>query len=99
MSGVEPLSASSPAVVPGDDSLIYRGGVMASVTHGGRALAFARQHKMAYRQVLDFSANINPLGPSTKALAAIRHGLDLGRGYPDQKSLGPARCLSNRPRG
>src|SRR3989442_2427445 len=98
MSGVEPLSASSPAVVPGDDSLIYRGGVMASVTHGGRALMFARQHKLDYREVLDFSANINPLGPSTKALEAIRHGLDLVRVYPDEKSLGLVRCLSNRLR-
>ena len=71
---------------------------MASVTHGGRALMFARQHKLDYREVLDFSANINPLGPSTKALEAIRHGLDLVRVYPDEKSVGLVRCLSNRLR-
>ncbi|HYR42120.1 MAG TPA: threonine-phosphate decarboxylase [Terriglobia bacterium] len=69
---------------------------MASVTHGGRALMFAREHKMDYREVLDFSANINPLGPSTKALEAIRNALDLVRVYPDEKSVRLVRCLSSR---
>jgi threonine-phosphate decarboxylase len=69
---------------------------MASVTHGGRALMFAREHEMDYRDVLDFSANINPLGPSPKALEAIRQGLDLVRIYPDENSVRLTQSLSDR---
>jgi threonine-phosphate decarboxylase len=64
------------------------------ISHGGRALAFARERKIDYRDVLDFSANINPLGPSPKALAAIRDGLDLIAVYPDEMSSRLTRRLS-----
>jgi threonine-phosphate decarboxylase len=69
---------------------------MASVTHGGRALMFAREHEMDYRQVLDFSANINPLGPSKAALEAVRNALDLVHVYPDEKPVRLINCLSDR---
>jgi threonine-phosphate decarboxylase len=64
--------------------------------HGGRALAFARERNMDYREVLDFSANINPLGPSPNAVTAIRDGLDLIAVYPDEMSSGLTRRLSER---
>src|SRR6266581_2373843 len=78
--------------------LLFAGGPMAStsITHGGRALAFAREHHIDYREVLDFSANINPLGPSPKAIEAIKEALDRVRIYPDERSDGLAHCLSDR---
>jgi threonine-phosphate decarboxylase len=68
------------------------------VTHGGRALSFARERHVDYRDVLDFSANINPLGPSPKALDAIRENLDIVCLYPDENSNRLTRCLSDRLR-
>ena len=64
------------------------------VMHGGRALSFAREHSVDYREVLDFSASINPLGPSPKAIAAIKNGADLVRVYPDENPIRLIRCLS-----
>lgn len=66
------------------------------VMHGGRALSFAREHNVDYREVLDFSASINPLGPSPKAIAAIKDGADLVRVYPDENPVRLIRCLSER---
>ena len=71
---------------------------MASVTHGGRALIFAHEHNIDYREVLDFSANINPLGPSPKAVEAIKQGIDRVRVYPDENSASLVRALSDRLR-
>ncbi len=68
------------------------------ISHGGRALAFARERNMDYREVLDFSANINPLGPSPNAVAAIRDGLDLIAVYPDEMSSRLTRRLSEQLR-
>ncbi len=67
-----------------------------AVTHGGRALAFARERNIDYREVLDFSANINPLGPSPMALAAIRESLDLVQVYPEEVSSRLTCRLSER---
>jgi threonine-phosphate decarboxylase len=69
---------------------------MAPVTHGGRALQFARERNIDHRDVLDFSANINPLGPSAKAIEAIKESLDLVNVYPDEFPLTLVRCLSDR---
>ena len=66
------------------------------VMHGGRALMFAREHNVDYREVLDFSASINPLGPSPQAIAAIKDGADLIRVYPDEDPVRLIRCLSDR---
>jgi len=66
--------------------------------HGGKALMFARDRSVDYRAVLDFSANINPLGPSPKAIEAIRQELDLIRVYPDEYPVRLTRLLSERLR-
>lgn len=42
--------------------------------------------KSALREILDFSSNINPLGPSPKALEAIKKNLGLIPYYPDPDS-------------
>src|SRR5436190_23810883 len=68
---------------------------MASVlNHGGRALAFARERNLDYRDVLDFSANINPLGPSPKVIAALQDSLDTITAYPEEMPARFVRCLS-----
>lgn len=54
------------------------------MNHGGRILRFARERGLDFRQVTDFSANINPLGPSPRVLDAIRDALDLVRVYPHE---------------
>ena len=67
-----------------------------SITHGGRALAFARERRLDYREVTDFSANINPLGPSPLALDALKESLDLIKVYPDEFSVRLAHVISDR---
>jgi threonine-phosphate decarboxylase len=67
-----------------------------SITHGGRALAFARERRLDYREVMDFSANINPLGPSPLALDALKQSLDLIKVYPDEFSVRLTHAISDR---
>src|SRR6185295_8740206 len=45
---------------------------------------------------LDFSANINPLGPAPSALAAIRKSLDVLALYPDEMSDRLRSALADR---
>jgi threonine-phosphate decarboxylase len=71
---------------------------MALVTHGGRVLTIAREHAVDYRDLLDFSANINPLGPSPKAVEAIQQAIDRIGVYPEETSAGLNRALSERLR-
>jgi threonine-phosphate decarboxylase len=52
-------------------------------THGGQVFAAARLQGVPPDSILDFSANINPLGPSPKALRRLRRDLSLIRFYPD----------------
>lgn len=65
------------------------------VEHGGRALAFARAQNIDYRRVVDFSANINPLGPSPLAMAALRESLDMVQVYPDESPHRLIACLAD----
>lgn len=55
--------------------------------HGGNPYALERRIGLSLDQVLDFSANINPLGPSAVGLEAVRAALEGFRGpltrYPD----------------
>ncbi|ADG82172.1 threonine-phosphate decarboxylase CobD [Thermincola potens] len=62
--------------------------------HGGNLRAAAEQYGIAISDLIDFSANINPLGPSTKALEAIRNSLDRVAHYPDPDCLELRRALS-----
>jgi threonine-phosphate decarboxylase len=55
-------------------------------THGGQVFAAARLQGVAPDRILDFSANINPLGPSPKALQRLRRDLALIRFYPDTEN-------------
>jgi threonine-phosphate decarboxylase len=54
--------------------------------HGGQVFAAARLRRVPLDRVLDFSANINPLGPSPRALRRLRRDLALIRFYPDTEN-------------
>jgi len=51
--------------------------------HGGRRREFADKYGLKPAAILDFSVNINPLGPSSKAIKAIESSLDNIAAYPD----------------
>src|ERR1041385_8465511 len=93
---VEQVLASSPPPVYRRRHFIHTPRSLAMVMHGGRALMFAREHNVDFREVLDFSASINPLGPSPKAIAAIRDSADLIRVYPEEDPVRLILCLSDR---
>lgn len=46
-------------------------------THGGNLNKAARKYGLPVKELTDFSANINPLGPSRKLLSAISKNLNL----------------------
>ena len=52
-------------------------------THGGNIFKFAHEHHIEPHEVIDFSANINPLGPSPKGLQSMQDRLPYISHYPD----------------
>ena len=52
-------------------------------THGGNIFKFSHDHKINLSEVTDFSANINPLGPSQRGLDALNAQLRYISHYPD----------------
>ncbi|HEU0121370.1 MAG TPA: aminotransferase class I/II-fold pyridoxal phosphate-dependent enzyme [Bryobacteraceae bacterium] len=57
-----------------------------SVTHGGNIFGAAEAGGMPWQGVLDFSASINPLGPSASAREAVVAALDRIVHYPERTS-------------
>jgi threonine-phosphate decarboxylase len=53
------------------------------VSHGGDVWGFARKYNIPLEKVLDFSGPINFLGPSPKAVEAVKRYARLIRFYPD----------------
>ena len=51
--------------------------------HGGNIFQFAHEQRIEPYEVIDFSANINPLGPSQRGLAALEAQLRYISHYPD----------------
>lgn len=51
--------------------------------HGGNVLQMAEQYGLTPDSILDFSANINPLGMPSSLKQAIINNLDLAEHYPD----------------
>lgn len=56
---------------------------MASFGHGGNAKEISRTNKIEYNKIIDFSANINPLGMPSSVKKAIIDNLDEVEKYPD----------------
>lgn len=55
------------------------------LTHGGNVFAIARERGWHWQDVIDFSANINPLGPSPFVKPAIIGALDRIVHYPERE--------------
>lgn len=64
------------------------------VTHGGNIFALAESLGIPWREVLDFSASINPLGPVPALSQAILAAMDRIVHYPDPTSLELRKALS-----
>ena len=56
---------------------------MASFGHGGNAKEISRSNNIAYDKIIDFSANINPLGMPESVKKAIIENLSEAEKYPD----------------
>lgn len=56
---------------------------MANFGHGGNIKEISRNTGLDYKNIIDFSANINPLGMSSSVKKAIIEGLDEIEKYPD----------------
>ena len=54
-----------------------------SKIHGGNIFQFAHEQRIEPYEVVDFSANINPLGPSQRGLDALNSQLRYISHYPD----------------
>jgi threonine-phosphate decarboxylase len=55
-----------------------------TLTHGGNIFEIARQRSCDWRDLIDFSASINPLGPSPGVRAALTDAMDEIVHYPDR---------------
>lgn len=56
---------------------------MSKAIHGGNIYEFAKAHNLPMEQILDFSANINPIGMSPIGLEAMTKALTQCIYYPD----------------
>lgn len=56
---------------------------MANFGHGGNAKELSRKNKLEYDNIIDFSANINPLGMPNSVKREIVNGLNEVEKYPD----------------
>jgi threonine-phosphate decarboxylase len=59
-----------------------------NLTHGGDLFAISRARGWDWREVADFSASVNPLGPAPGVADAIRHAIGRIAHYPERE---PAR--------
>jgi len=55
--------------------------------HGGRIYEYAEKSGRSSDELLDFSANINPMGPPKSVMTAISGALDGIRHYPDARHI------------
>jgi threonine-phosphate decarboxylase len=62
--------------------------------HGGNIFEISRERGWDWRDVADFSASINPLGPAPGVEPAIRAALDRIRHYPEREPARLALALS-----
>lgn len=51
--------------------------------HGANIFEIAREYGFEENDIVDFSSNINPLGPSTEAIKHLSNNLNLVTTYPD----------------
>jgi len=64
-------------------------------SHGGNVWAASQKWGIPPEQFLDYSANINPLGPSRKATKALQESMNLLSHYPEPTGESFKACLGN----
>jgi threonine-phosphate decarboxylase len=62
--------------------------------HGGNIYEVAQRYKLRSEAIIDFSSNINPLGPSPRVLRALRSHLRWISRYPEVHARGLVRDLA-----
>ena len=67
--------------------------------HGGEVWEAASKIGLRKEEVLDFSSNVNPLGPSKKAFESIKANLTQISSYPDSDSAELRKAIANRFKG
>jgi threonine-phosphate decarboxylase len=67
-----------------------------AITHGGDIFALARERGWDWREVLDCSASINPLGPAPGVYAAISQAMERVIHYPEREPVLLRRALADR---
>jgi threonine-phosphate decarboxylase len=67
---------------------------MAVISHGGNIFAIAQARGWDWRDVADFSASINPLGPAAGVGPAICQALERICHYPEREPVGLRRALA-----
>src|ERR1700756_5787134 len=67
-----------------------------SISHGGAIFRVAQEQGWDWRDVLDFSANINPLGPAPGVRAAVCAAMDRIPHYPSPDSAAISELLGKQ---
>ncbi len=67
---------------------------LTSRIHGGNIYGAARLFGMEKEAIMDFSSNVNPLGPSSSAKSAAKKSLSLIDRYPDPEMRGLRRAIA-----
>ena len=70
------------------------GGILRARTHGGSAQSLGIGCEGGASDLIDFSVNVNPAGPSPRAVAAACKALSRIDAYPDRESLALVRALA-----
>src|ERR1700761_6159437 len=65
-----------------------------AITHGGDIFAISRDRGWDWREVLDCSASINPLGPAPGVAAAIAQAVERIAHYPEREPVLLRRALA-----
>lgn len=65
-----------------------------TLPHGGNIYHYSKKYGIPISRILDFSASINPLGPSPKAVRAIKSALPSLVNYPDPDCEGLTGALA-----
>lgn len=64
-------------------------------SHGANIFEIAKNNGIEIKDIKDFSSNINPLGPSVKALNSLKNNLILLSSYPDVEYIDLKNSISN----
>ena len=67
-----------------------------ALVHGGNVYAAARELRRPIGSLLDFSASINPLGPSPQVIRALATAAPLIQHYPDPDCVSVKQSIARR---